>query len=45
VEYSVVCGMDSDFDSALDDLHETILSFYLSNLIRKDIVPLKPNMF
>jgi hypothetical protein len=38
---SGVCGMDSDFDSALDGLHETIPSFDLSNFTRKDTVPLK----
>jgi hypothetical protein len=38
---SRVCGVDSDFVSALDGLHETIPSFDLSNFTRKDIVPLK----
>jgi hypothetical protein len=38
---SGVCGMDSDFDSALDGLHETIPNFDLSCFIRKDNVPLK----
>jgi hypothetical protein len=39
--------MDSVFESVLDGLHERILSFDLSNLTMKDIVPLKlkPNMF
>ncbi|MCI07652.1 hypothetical protein A2U01_0028721, partial [Trifolium medium] len=38
---SGVYGMDSDFDSALDGLHETILGFYLSSFTRKDTIPLK----
>jgi hypothetical protein len=38
---SGLCGMDSDFDSALDGLHETVPSFVLSNFPRKDTVPLK----
>ena len=38
---SGVRGVDSDFSSALDDFHETIPSFDLSNFTRKDIVPLK----
>jgi hypothetical protein len=42
---SIVCTIDSDFSSALDGLQETIPSFDLSNFTRKDIVPLKPNMF
>jgi hypothetical protein len=33
--------MDSDFDSALDGLHETVPSFDLSNFPRKDTIPLK----
>jgi hypothetical protein len=44
---SRVCGMDSDFDSVLDGLHETIPSFDLSSFTRKDCTPssLKSNMF
>ncbi|MCI13036.1 hypothetical protein A2U01_0034148 [Trifolium medium] len=38
---SVVCGMDYDFDSALDDLRDTIQTFDFNNFTIKDIVPPK----
>jgi hypothetical protein len=42
---SGVCGMDSDFDNALDGLRDTISTCDFSNFASKDTVPLKPNMF
>ena len=36
-----LCGMDSDFDNALDGLRGTIPNFDVSSFTRKDIVPPK----
>ena len=38
---SGLCGMDSDFDNALDGLHGTIPNFDVTSFTSKDIVPLK----
>jgi hypothetical protein len=38
---SEVCGMDLDFNNALDGLQDTISIFYFSNFTSKDIVPPK----
>jgi hypothetical protein len=40
-----VCGMDSDFGNAFDDLRDTFSTFDFSNFASKDIVPLKPTIF
>ena len=40
-----ICGMNSDFDSALDRLRGMIPALDLRNFTSKDIAPLNPNMF
>jgi hypothetical protein len=40
-----LCGMDLDFDNALDGLRNTILTFDFNNFTSKDIVPHKAQIF
>jgi hypothetical protein len=40
-----ICGMDSNFDNALDGLRGTIPNFDVSSFASKDTVLLKHNMF
>jgi len=41
LRYIRICGMDSDFDNALDGLHGTIPNFDVSIFTIKDTVPPK----
>jgi len=41
---SLLCGMDSDIDNALDGLHGTILDFDVSSFTGKDTVPPKAQL-